>query len=119
MVKGLTDAGAYINASSAFGTFDQGGNVAEWTEGILGADRIVRGGSFLDRESRDYLAAESRVGRLGEFSPANVGFRVGTIQVVPEPTTGLLLVAGLIGLGLERRRNPRAQPLEVRPKTPP
>jgi hypothetical protein len=29
----LTDAGAFTNSSSAYGTFDQGGNVEEWIEG--------------------------------------------------------------------------------------
>ena len=79
VVKALTDVGAYTNASSSFGTFDQGGNVAEWTQTALGSARIVRGGSFLDPSSTDYLAATNRVGRLPEFSLASVGDRKSVV----------------------------------------
>ena len=42
----LTDAGAFSLADSYYGTFDQGGNVAEWNDAVNGPARGVRGGSW-------------------------------------------------------------------------
>lgn len=43
----LTDIASYPQARSPYGTFDQGGNVREWNETIVGStDRGLRGGSF-------------------------------------------------------------------------
>jgi sulfatase modifying factor 1 len=41
----LTDIGAYWQADSPYGTFDQGGNLGEWTETLFdSSQRVVRGG---------------------------------------------------------------------------
>jgi len=42
----LTPVGAYELSSSAYGTFDQGGNLWQWTDGVYHSNRIVRGGSY-------------------------------------------------------------------------
>jgi formylglycine-generating enzyme len=95
----VTDVGAYTGSASPYGTFDQGGNVWEWNEAIIGSDRGLRGGAFFDFPEN--LAASLR----DDFPPAVeslfVGFRVA---MVPEPGTGLLLMGGLLGLALWRRR---------------
>jgi len=46
----LTDVGAFTNSQSAYGIFDQTGNVWEWNDldGTAGSSRGVRGGSWLD-----------------------------------------------------------------------
>lgn len=42
-----TEVGAHENSESPYGTFDQGGNVQEWTEAVAGFDiRRLRGGSY-------------------------------------------------------------------------
>jgi hypothetical protein len=42
-----TEAGAHENSASAYGTFDQGGNVMEFTEAVPESDiRRIRGGSW-------------------------------------------------------------------------
>ena len=96
----LADVGSYTGSPSPFGTFDQGGNVWEWTEGRQGATRIVRGGVYHD--SPTWLAATQQ----GFFEPHDdavfgIGFRVAS--VIPEPSTGLLLATGLLGLAANRR----------------
>ena len=43
-----TAVGEHENSASSYGTFDQGGNVFEWSETLFaGSYRIVRGGSFM------------------------------------------------------------------------
>ncbi len=45
--EALTDVGAYREAGSSYGTFDQNGNVIEWTEALInGSYRGWRGGGW-------------------------------------------------------------------------
>ena len=98
----LTDGGAFSNSASAYGTFDQGGNVWEWNDAVIGSSRGRRGGSwsdgvafFLQSATRGSLDPASEVG--------NVGFRVAS---VPEPSTyALVLMAGAGWLVWRRRRS--------------
>jgi formylglycine-generating enzyme required for sulfatase activity len=105
-----TIVGEFQNSDSAYGTFDQGGNVEEWNESIIFPDpgysyRGHRGGAFstdadftMSGNSRGYAApTEPYVDRW-------LGFRV--VQV-PEPTTMTLLVLGGIGIVGRRRRRGR------------
>jgi formylglycine-generating enzyme required for sulfatase activity len=92
--------GAYTGSSSPNGTFDQGGNVSEWTEGILGTNRVGRGGNWRSAFPGNLGAAARDL-----TAPANSydtgGFRVA---MVPEPGTVLLLGVGVMGLAASRRR---------------
>jgi sulfatase modifying factor 1 len=46
----LTAVGTFINSPSAYGTFDQGGNIEEWTDSVVSTDfgqaRFTRGGAW-------------------------------------------------------------------------
>jgi formylglycine-generating enzyme required for sulfatase activity len=101
-----TNAGEFENSASAYGTFDQGGNVWEWNEAIVyqGSDyalRGLRGGSFYRIVGSDLLAS-SRNNSDPTFEYCSVGFRVSG---VPEPSSIIALVGGLISLlGIRRRR---------------
>ncbi len=108
VVGDLTDVGAYTAkpSDSAYGTFDQGGNVWEWNEARLliweqpGDEdkRFVRGGSL----SVDVTLMRARIrddnNPLVGFN--DVGFRVAA---VPEPAMIVLLALGSLGV-LRRRR---------------
>jgi formylglycine-generating enzyme required for sulfatase activity len=86
--------GSYPASASPYGTFDQGGNVKEWIEDSRGN---VRGGDYYNEPYR--LAAFQR-GSLGiNDKEPTVGFR---LAMIPEPSTGLLVIAGLLGLGMRR-----------------
>lgn len=77
----LTDAGAYTLSKSPYGTYEQGGNVAEWTDTLLdGPYRVIRGGSWLDGFE---LARAPWFFILYFPSEANdqAGFRVATSQI--------------------------------------
>jgi sulfatase modifying factor 1 len=101
-----TNAGEFENSESAYGTFDQGGNVWEWTEAIVyqGSDyayRGVRGGSFDYGGSRIQASGRSSCNPTYEYYDR--GFRVSA--VVPEPPSLVALAGGLMSLlSLRRRR---------------
>jgi sulfatase modifying factor 1 len=86
-----SEVAAFENSSSPYNTFDQGGNVREWTEGFKSYGRCVRGGCFYDGEM--HLRSMSR-----DFDgPANcsesAGFR---IVEIPEPASIGSLAGGTI-----------------------
>ena len=96
----LTDVGAYALSDSPSGTFDQGGNVYEWLEQIkTGAARGLRGGAWNGDSSN--LTAFNSNSDSPTLEIDNIGFRLASI---PEPSTGLLVLTGLCGLALRRRR---------------
>jgi len=98
--KYTTVAGEFENSDSPYATFDQGGNVWEWNEAVIGSYRGLRGGSF------DYFDGLLHAAfRSSDFGyPAggfyNIGFRVSE---VPEPATMSLLVLGGLGMLMRRR----------------
>ena len=95
-----TEVGEWEDSDSPYGTFDQGGNVYEWNEAIIGSCRGLRGGSFLSTGAD--LRASSRHSGYHTYPTVegyNVGFRVSE---VPEPATMAILTLG--GIGMLRRR---------------
>jgi formylglycine-generating enzyme required for sulfatase activity len=97
---------------SAYGTMGQGGNAWEWMEtaydgsnNIADEIRELRGGSFWGN-GQPASASDAWMPRAvtagGAAGPGDGnGFRVAS---VPEPSTGLLVVLGLSGLLLRRRK---------------
>ncbi|MBT38017.1 MAG: hypothetical protein CL938_05655 [Deltaproteobacteria bacterium] len=98
MVNDLTEVGSYTGSMSPWGTFDQGGNVWEWNDTDDGTNRGLRGGSWHGNGVHSTRAANR-----GTLTPtlelSTVGFRV----LVPEPSTGLLVMIGMLGLACRRR----------------
>lgn len=77
-----TEVGEFENSESPYGTFDQGGNVWEWTEGSLfGNFRLIRGGSFWNDAGGNLEAWYRNV-----HSPASEIYHIGLrVAFVPEP----------------------------------
>jgi len=95
----LTPVGAFTQADSYYGTFDQGGNVWEWNDTIFGSSRLLRGGEWFGNESS--LRASVRSADGPTFEGRYLGFRVAT---VPEPTSAVILSCGALMLLTMRRR---------------
>jgi formylglycine-generating enzyme required for sulfatase activity len=69
--------GRFRQSPSAYGTFDQGGNVWEWNETRQSGNCGVRGGSFWHGDKSAYMRATTRyVSNAPEFVYDNYGFRV-------------------------------------------
>ena len=79
----MTGAGAYSLSTSAYGTFDQGGNVWEWDEtaGSTTGTRIRRGGAY-DADLTT-LNASHRESYSSTLESESLGFRVATIPLLP------------------------------------
>ena len=104
----LTAAGAFANSASAYGTYDQGGDVFQWNESIYsGSSRGVRGGSF------GYTSGVMQSGYHGAGSPTQqsdyFGFRVAQ---VPEPAS--MAALAFLGMGMLARRRARVASVTVR-----
>jgi sulfatase modifying factor 1 len=104
-----TTVGEFELSASPYGTFDQGGNVLEWTEtNFSTSTRVARGGSFFMTDWHSLLAS-TRWGDIPEvlrLAPGFLayGFRIaGT--VVPEPSTIAMAVAALAALSTRRRKS--------------
>ncbi|MCE5314344.1 MAG: SUMF1/EgtB/PvdO family nonheme iron enzyme [Armatimonadota bacterium] len=95
-----TDVGLYA-CPSAYGTFDQGGNVMEWNEELVSnTSHKLRGGSFkLDRE---YLKSSQSLSSFSTDEMPTIGFRV--VQAVPEPSSIIALLGGIGSLLASKRR---------------
>jgi formylglycine-generating enzyme len=92
-----TEVGAHENSESPYGTFDQGGNVREWNDTVVGGSttigRGVRGGCWYDIV--DDLRSSCRSYDTVTDERNYLGFRVAS---VPEPSALPLLGVGAIGL---------------------
>ena len=90
----LTDAGVFSNSTSAYDTYDQGGNVIEWNDAVTGSNRVIRGGSW--NLAGTFLQSSHRNSVNPVVEDGYVGFRVAS---VPEPSTYALLALAAAGWG--------------------
>ena len=106
----LTEVGAYTNSQSAYGTFDQSGNVFQWNDldGTSGSSRGLRGGSW---DEWDVLELSSVSGGFIDPSVESVriGFRLASPVAVPEPSTWVMGLAGIACGGWQMWRRRRAR----------
>lgn len=96
-----TTIGEFENSGGAYGTFDQSGNIREWTEARQGAgtQRIVRGGDWFSNGVN--MAAATRAGvASGGGSQNYIGMRLGR---VPSPSSAAALAVGLLATARRRR----------------
>jgi formylglycine-generating enzyme required for sulfatase activity len=100
-----TRVGAHENSASPYGTFDQGGNVMEFTEAVPESDiRRIRGGSWFHGGSELFShAVDDVMHSSDQFN--DLGFRVVSLEAPspPSPVPALSergLWATLLGVGL-------------------
>ncbi len=81
-VGNLTDVGAYTAkpSDSAYGTYDQGGNLWEWNEALVGTSRGLRGGSFASIGDDD-LHAATRYDNISTGYDHTIGFRIAALPM--------------------------------------
>jgi hypothetical protein len=99
----LTAVESFSSSPSPYGTFDQGGDVFQWTDTTInGMQRVLLGGAF--NETYAYLQAGAELSSGPSTSGDDGGFRIAE---VPEPSSVALLAMGAVGLLKRRRRSCR------------
>ena len=97
----ITVGSAGLLSSSYYGTYDQNGNLAEWTDTIYSREnRGAFGGTYFS--SPESLLVIPFGTPLANTEIAAGGFRVG--QIVPEPSGLLIVMIALIAATFSRRR---------------
>ncbi len=97
----ITDVGSFSVSDSFYGTFDQGGNVWEWNDAVIGTSRGLRGGAWDSSSGTAGMRASSRNSSSPGTESAYVGFR---IVAIPEPGAISLLVLGAALVAWQRKR---------------
>jgi len=90
----LTPIGSYTDSYSPYGTFDQGGNIYEWTDSIhssVTTRRSLRGGSFT-------IGATALAKGFDSASDPTDDSPIYGFRVAPEPSKNLLLIAGVLSV---------------------
>jgi hypothetical protein len=94
---------------SPYGTMGQSGNVFQWNETDYSDptnnsfnDPVRRGGGW-NRPS-GLLSSSDRYYGVPTNSGDGIGFRVASVESVPEPSTYLLVAVGLLGLAMAKRK---------------
>ena len=107
VIRTLTDVGIYSSASSAYGTYDQGGNLWERNEQIMGgSSRGLRGGAWDTGQSQ--LEPAVRGANDPESELNVIGFRVVSLAPIPEPSIyGAAMGVMALGVVMMRRRKAR------------
>ena len=101
-----------VGGSATFGGTMEDGMINEYVGDASGADKgfIVQGHSYdaqytMTAADGSVFTSEKQTNIVGLFPSENqVWFNGGSWQSVPEPTSGLLLLIGVAGLALKRKR---------------
>jgi len=97
----LTNAGAFTNSASYYGTFDQNGNVSEWSSPTAPASNVANWGGSWRWDVVD-LNGDFPASASTDYRDIGFGFR---IAAVPEPSTWAMALAGLAcGAAFMKRR---------------
>jgi sulfatase modifying factor 1 len=106
----LTDVGAFSGSPSPNGTYDQNGNVGEWTDGP-GINVRTLGGSWLD-DTASRLTRSGGFTSTSDYEGPDTGFRLGGAVVVspPPPPPTEIVIDVPAGQTLLQSASPYAKP---------
>jgi len=91
----LTPVGDFVLSPSAYGTYDQGGDVAQLNEtDVSNSSRGLRGGAWGSGYGTDALVSSFRNSRDPTVEGPNFGFRVAGSAAVSEPVRWASAVSG-------------------------
>lgn len=98
----LSDVGAYHESKGPYGTFDQLGNVEEWTETLILTQTSARRTSLGGWRGGFVNAPNAFQSINASLTQDDIGFRIA--HVIPEPSALLLAAWGCAAVLTRRRR---------------
>jgi formylglycine-generating enzyme len=99
----LTPVGAFAASPGPYGTYDQAGEVNQWTESAFtGNSRVVRGGCCMCHSNE--LVSSKRIASQPTTENHYYGFRIASISVAEPASISLLAAGAIVGLIWWRRR---------------
>jgi len=104
----LTTVGSFTGSASYYGTYDQSGNVYNWSDALVNSqDPVIRGGSWYYAGGAGNVASYTHYNFTPTLANYSVGFPVASsITAVPEPSTWAMMAVGvgaLLGFRWHRR----------------
>ncbi|HEX4084432.1 MAG TPA: SUMF1/EgtB/PvdO family nonheme iron enzyme [Chthoniobacteraceae bacterium] len=103
----LTAIGSFPNSVSYYGTYDENGDVNEWTENFFGTNGYVVGGSWNQGASRVEASGEGDFYLNASDPSYEAGFRLVELTAVPEPAWGDIAYGALVIVAFCRKRRRR------------
>ena len=109
-IAGVSDVGSFYSHTSYYGTMDQGGNLNEMLDTIRATNqgyRDMRGGNYLGQP--DLLGSDqTSFGWIDPHIPHyKAGFRLTSLEAIPEPSRAVALLGSLTLLIALVRRGDR------------
>jgi len=96
----LTAVGSFTGSKSYYGTFDQSGDVLNWNSTVDSSSYPLSRGGFWGADASPMSSSTRDYGfPTGEGN--SLGFRVAS---VPEPSSVILMLAGVAGVAMMRRK---------------
>ena len=94
-----------FGVASHYGTYGQNGNVWEWTDTVTGsATNVYRRGGFF-ASTVPSLGASNNNGYTAAYEYYDYGFRVSSLEPIPEPSTYAAIFGALaLAVAVYRRR---------------
>lgn len=101
----LTPVGDFINSAGPYGTFDQGGNVDEWTSSVrstsFGVAYVTRGGAWNTGGLNNNASPESTA--LPTDRSNKIGFRLARLATEEDPPS----LSGVYEISIKNSTNPK------------
>jgi len=99
----LTAVGSFTSSASYYGTYDQSGDVYNWEATTVSSQYPVLRGAYWNNDNTYAMSSSGRYNSVATVPSEYFGFRVAS-AAVPEPSTWVMIAAGVGTLGAFRRR---------------
>lgn len=103
LANGATTAtGSLIK--TGLGNYDASSGTVSWFTVLFDADSVAEANNYIVTDAVSQTFTSATGAKAASFTNIGTTYSWNTMAAVPEPTSGLLMLVGLAGLALRRRR---------------